>query len=112
MYKASQTGAGKLLTKVAQSGAGKVAGKVGAKVAGRVLVPLGIATDVVAVVGAGTEGVRALKAQHDARKEKQGSEAKYGTVARATATRHAKARKKNIKKKIVNSNLKTGYKLP
>jgi hypothetical protein len=88
--KASQTGVGKALTKFAGSGAGRVAAKVGAKVAGRVLLPLGIATDVVAVVGAGTEGVRALKAQHDARTEKAGSEAKYGTVEAATRTRHAR----------------------
>jgi hypothetical protein len=73
---------------------------------------LGIATDVVAVVGAGTEGVRALKAQHDARKEKAGSEAKYGTVDAATRTRHANDRKRERAKRKNNANLKTGYKLP
>jgi hypothetical protein len=83
--------AGKGLMALADSGPGaRLAAKVGAKVAGRVLVPLGLAADAVAIAGAGTEGVRALKAQHDARKEKQGSEAKYGTVEAATRTRHAR----------------------
>jgi hypothetical protein len=109
--KASQTGVGKALTKFAGSGVGRVAAKVASKVAGPAIA-VGIVADAYAITNAAVEGGRAIAAQSQARHEKAGSEAKYGTVARATATRHAKARKKDVKKKIVNSNLKTGYKLP
>jgi hypothetical protein len=52
-------------------------------------------------------GFDAQQAGATARSEKAGSKKKYGTVAAATATRHA--RKKKIKTKVANSNLKQGY---
>jgi hypothetical protein len=87
--KASQTGVGKALTKFAGSGAGRVAAKLATRVAGPAIA-VGIVTDAYAITHAAIEGGRAIAAQSQARNEKQGSEAKYGTVEAATRTRHAR----------------------
>lgn len=73
--------------------AAKIPGaRMAGRLAGRVMGPLGVAADVYGIGMAGLEGYRAHRAGQEAEVERLGSEAKYGDVAKATATRHLRQR--------------------
>jgi hypothetical protein len=91
--------AAKAAKSAVRSNSGRIAAKVGAKLAGRVLVPLAVAADVVATVGAGTEGIRAIKAQVEAKRNEKYMKKNYGDVSAATETRRFRHRKQNERSK-------------
>ena len=101
---AAKAVADEAISRTALKAAGNVAAKYAptvARVAGRVAVPLAVAATAYDVGRAAKEGYKAFSARKEAKAEKAGSEAKYGTVEAATRTRkRLLAEKKNKTLKV------------
>jgi hypothetical protein len=87
---AANSGAGRTVARFAGSTGGRVAAKVAAKVAGKFLLPVGAVMDTIAVYEATQAGANAFMAAKDAQHNELKMTEKYGSVAAATRTRHAK----------------------